>query len=122
MSPVISGGWVMMENMHRAIPYLLLATLLPPVVAGAAGPPDEQRQRELAYLLRHDCGSCHGLQLKGGLGPALLPERLRSQSAEQLAATILHGRPGTPMPPWQPFLSRQEALWLANRLKRGPEH
>ena len=108
-----------MEIMHRTIPYLLLATFLPSVVAGAAEPPDERRQQELAYLLKHDCGSCHGLRLEGGLGPALVPERLRSLSLEQLASTILHGRPGTPMPPWEPFLSRQDALWLAGRLKRG---
>ncbi len=78
-----------------------------------------ERQRELIHLLRQDCGACHGMRLKGGLGPALEPERLRSYSTEQLAATILNGRPGTPMPPWSPFLSQQEANWLAERLKQG---
>ena len=77
------------------------------------------RQAELLYLLKHDCGSCHGMRLEGGLGPALTPRRLRPYSAETLGSTILHGRPGTPMPPWRPFLSREEALWLASRLKQG---
>ena len=81
--------------------------------------PDLQRQKELSYLLKHDCGSCHGMRLEGGLGPALKPARLQHYSVEQLAVTILHGRPGTPMPPWQPFLSEQDAHWLAARLKQG---
>ena len=77
-----------------------------------------QRQAELLHLLRHDCGSCHGMRLEGGLGPALTPARLAPWETEQLAVTILHGRPGTPMPPWRPFLSDQEALWLAQQLKQ----
>ncbi|MEN8166732.1 MAG: cytochrome c [Pseudomonadota bacterium] len=77
------------------------------------------RQAELRYLLRHDCGSCHGMRLEGGLGPALTPQRLDPWRAKQLAATILHGRPGTPMPPWRPFFTDQEALWLARQLKQG---
>jgi hypothetical protein len=47
------------------------------------------------------------------------PEDLRHWSVEQLALTILYGRPGTPMPPWRPFLSPQEAHWLAKSLKQG---
>ncbi len=81
--------------------------------------PTAERQKELSHLLKHDCGSCHGMRLAGGLGPSLEPERLSAYSVEQLAATILQGRPGTPMPPWSPFLSEEEALWLAERLKRG---
>ncbi len=81
----------------------------------------EQRAAEIRHLLKHDCGSCHGMRLKGGLGPSLDPERLQALSAEQISATILYGRPGTPMPPWQPFLSEQEALWLAGQLKQGVE-
>ena len=106
--------------MARILPILL------PVLAAtmgfsyaAAAEPAPRRQAELIYLLRHDCGSCHGMRLEGGLGPALTPERLQPWSVEQLGATILHGRPGTPMPPWQPFLTRSEALWLAAQLKKG---
>jgi cytochrome c55X len=77
------------------------------------------RQAELLYLLKHDCGSCHGMRLEGGLGPALTSARLQPQSIDSLAATILHGRPGTPMPPWHPFMSHEEAQWLASRLKQG---
>jgi cytochrome c55X len=32
---------------------------------------------------------------------------------------ILHGRPGTPMAPWQPFMSETEATWLVQQLLEG---
>lgn len=86
---------------------------------GWAGAPAPQRQGELLNLLRHDCGSCHGLTLRGGLGPALLPDALRGKPDEYLLATILYGRPGTAMPPWGPFLSVEEASWLVARMRGG---
>ncbi len=98
------------------LPFFMTAAGL---TQAAATEPTPKRQVELLHLLRHDCGSCHGMRLEGGLGPALTPARLASSSREQLAATILHGRPGTPMPPWRPFLTEDEALWLAGRLKEG---
>ena len=92
---------------------LLLAGPVP-----AAEPPPE-RQAELRYLLRQDCGSCHGMTLKGGLGPALTPEALAQRDLAALEATILHGRPGTAMPPWSDFITPAEAAWLARELKSG---
>jgi len=77
------------------------------------------RQRELAQLVRNDCGSCHGLTLKGGLGPALLPESLRDKSIEGLRETILRGRTGTAMPPWSVFISEIEANWIVEQLMKG---
>ncbi len=81
----------------------------------AAGPSPE-RQRYLDDLLHEDCGACHGMTLKGGLGPALLPQRLRRYPRAFLRATILQGRPGTPMPPWRPFLSDADVDWILDRL------
>lgn len=78
-----------------------------------------QRQSELVRLVHQDCGSCHGLTLAGGLGPALLPALLREKPAESLVATILYGRPGTPMPPWGTFLSENEARWIVDKLLKG---
>lgn len=95
--------------------FLLLALAAP---ALAAEPPP-QRQAELRYLLRQDCGSCHGMTLKGGLGPALTPEALAQRDLAALEATILHGRPGTAMPPWSDFITPAEAAWLARQLKSG---
>ena len=92
---------------------VLLAT---PVVAQAL---DGKRQSELAYLVRQDCGSCHGMTLKGGLGGSLLPDALADLSNEGIASIILDGISGKPMPPWQGLLSKDEALWIADKLKTG---
>ncbi|WP_442498626.1 c-type cytochrome [Methylobacter sp. sgz302048] len=86
-----------------------------------AGEPSTDRQNALRNMLKHDCGACHGLTLKGGLGPALLPEALAGKSDDFLADTILNGRQGTAMPPWQQFINRDEALWLVKVL-HNPEH
>jgi cytochrome c55X len=83
-----------------------------------AAPPSE-RQGELVHRLRHDCGSCHGMTLKGGLGPPLLPFALADKSEEALIEVILFGRPGTPMAPWGFEVSRDEAAWLVRQLKEG---
>jgi cytochrome c55X len=74
--------------------------------------PTLTRQQELLNLLKHDCGACHGITLKGGLGPPLLTESLNDKPTELLIKTIREGRPGTAMPPWGKFISEQEALWL----------
>lgn len=80
---------------------------------------DSVRQGELTNLLRHDCGSCHGLTMKGGLGRPLLPDYLADWSEEQIASVILDGVPGSAMPPWRPLLTQHEADWIAAQLKRG---
>jgi len=98
-------------------PLLTLAATA--VIAGDAFAPSPQREQKLVRMVRQDCGSCHGLKLTGGLGPALTPAALREWSADNLAATILHGRPGTPMPPWSTFVSADEAGWIARRLLEG---
>ena len=84
--------------------------------AAMASEPTPARQKELVHLVRQDCGSCHGMTLQGGLGPALLPANLRDKPAEGLAATIYYGRPGTPMPPWQQYMSEAEAAWVVDKL------
>lgn len=95
---------------------LSIASLGAPAAAPAL---DEARARELVRLVRQDCGSCHGMALKGGLGPPLLPESLAGKPVDSLIATVLRGRPGTPMPPWDRFLSADEAQWVVEVLRRG---
>lgn len=85
----------------------------------ALAAPAAPRQQELLQLLRHDCGSCHGMTLKGGLGPALLPATLAGKSNDFLIDTVLEGRPATAMPPWRGLLSRDEVIWLLEQLRRG---
>lgn len=81
--------------------------------------PDPERARELVSIVRQDCGSCHGLTLKGGLGPALTAEALADKPAEGLVATIIGGRPGTPMPPFSTIVTELEAQWIVDQLLRG---
>ncbi|MBT9096217.1 cytochrome c [Methylovulum psychrotolerans] len=95
---------------------LAVALLLPGI--GTADP-TPARQTELRNLLKNDCGACHGLTLQGGMGPALLPERLAGKSDDLLVTTILEGRKGTAMPPWQPFMDRSEAEWLVGVLRKS---
>lgn len=85
----------------------------------AYGEPSPSRQAELIHRLKHDCGSCHGMTMKGGLGPPLLPVSIADKTDDVLTEVILHGTPGTPMPPWNFELSHDEALWLVRQLKGG---
>ena len=77
------------------------------------------RPRELTALVREDCGSCHGMTLKGGLGAPLTPHDLAEKDAMSLAAIILDGVPGTPMPPWRGLISEADARWICEKLKHG---
>jgi cytochrome c55X len=90
------------------------------LAAGTAGADlTPARRAELLQLLQQDCGSCHGLTLKGGLGPALTPQALAGKDPYTLRQTILDGRHGTPMAPWKLFLNEQEADWLVEQLLKG---
>lgn len=104
---------------ERGATALLAAASLLLATAVRAETPEAGRAADLLHLLRHDCGSCHGMRMTGGLGPPLTPEALRDKPRDGLVATVLHGRPGTPMPPWQGQLSDQEAAWLVDRLREG---
>ncbi|MBF0623233.1 MAG: cytochrome c [Magnetococcales bacterium] len=95
---------------------ILGIVLVSGVLAGERAPRDS---RELERLLKQDCGSCHGLTLRGGLGPPLTPDALADKSDEQLMETIASGRAVNAMPPWGILLERGEIRWLVNRLRRG---
>lgn len=107
-----------MSNRRVAACAAALALLAAATPVGA-GEPSPARQKELIHMVRQDCGSCHGLTLQGGLGPALLPRTLADKPAEGLVATIIGGRPGTAMPPWHRFLAEDEAQWIVARLMEG---
>jgi cytochrome c55X len=100
--------------MHRVAGLALLAC-----AAAAGAQPAPARRAELVELVRQDCGACHGLTLKGGLGPSLEVAALAEKDSVQLSFVILHGRRGTPMPPWRGLLSEDEARWIVEALKRG---
>ena len=99
---------------HPSRHALALTVLL--LCGWAQAEPDAQRQQELRHLLVQDCGSCHGMTLKGGLGPDIRAMALSGSDPETIAQIILDGVPGTPMPPWRPLMSEDDALWIANYL------
>ena len=104
--------------------YLIGLTVLLVLDVGAqpAELPSAARQAELIRLVRQDCGSCHGMTLKGGLGSPLLPESLRDKPSSSLVATVLYGRPDTAMPAWNSVLSESDAEWIVARLIAGFPH
>ena len=77
------------------------------------------RAAELEHLVLQDCGSCHGMTKKGGLGSPLTRDAIGHYDPEILSAVILDGVPGTAMPPWRPLLSEADALWIAQYLLKG---
>jgi len=97
----------------------LLIAGLATVASLAGGNLTPERRDALVHLVRQDCGSCHGMTLKGGLGRPLLPDNLATRSEADLAGVILDGVPGTPMPPWRGLLEPDEAMWIARKLKSG---
>lgn len=102
---------------HTLLPLLL--AVLATAAQAAADPARPAAEQGLVHLVRQDCGSCHGLTLRGGLGPALTPEALAGKPAESLVATILHGRAGTPMPPFRGLIDEAAAAWIVDQLLRG---
>lgn len=98
---------------------LAVASLLSFSPALAAALPNVERQAQLEHLLLQDCGSCHGLRMTGGLGPALTLDALAGKPREFLIATVTHGRPGTAMPGWKALLNEQDVAWLVDVLLEG---
>ena len=103
------GGW------KRKLSLFAVCSLLLTPVAAA----ESRTRAELANLVLQDCGSCHGMTLKGGLGPPLRPEDLEQLPAEAIAAIIREGVPDTAMPPWKPLLTPDEIDWISRQLKAG---
>lgn len=106
-----------MRERAALIVALTLAVAAFPVRAGEVGPAvSPERAAELERLVRQDCGSCHGMTLKGGLGSDITAAALAGTPPEALTSIILDGIPGTPMPPWRPVLTEGEAQWIADYL------
>lgn len=98
--------------------FLVLSTAAVALAWTPSAQAESERAR-LANLVVQDCGSCHGLTLKGGLGRPLTPDALAHFSRDMVRDIILDGLPGTPMPPWRPLLSPREAETIADMLKSG---
>ncbi len=76
--------------MKRALPLLLLTTLLS--ATAAAETPSAER------LYQQHCASCHGDDRLGRMGPALLPQNLSRLRRDTAVATLRDGRVATQMP------------------------
>lgn len=106
--------------MREAAILLALALLAGSMFPAAAGNPvDSAKAAVLANTVRQDCGSCHGLTLKGGLGRPITAEALAGYEVHDLRDIILLGIPGTAMPPWKGLITEDEAEWIARRLIEG---
>ena len=88
-------------------------------VTAADQPANPSRRAEIVNMVRQDCGSCHGMTLRGGLGPSLEARTLADKDTGQLQFVILNGRRGTPMPPWKDFLTDTEVAWVVDMLMQG---
>ena len=99
--------------MNKVFAFLFLASA---TIAGDRAAVDGPA---LERLVKQDCGSCHGLTLKGGLGPDIRPDSLAHHDPETLGTIILDGIPGTAMPPWRPLLTKAEVEWVVTYLLTG---
>ncbi|NMT62128.1 cytochrome c [Marinobacter orientalis] len=93
--------------------------LAPVRLLGGDNGDSSSEQARLTNLVIQDCGSCHGLTLRGGLGPPLRPQDLGHLPVEAIAAIVSEGVPGSAMPPWKPLLSPEEIHWISEQLKSG---
>ena len=101
-------------NIQQTLSVLLITLSLSHYAMAA-----DKSAEELKHLVKHDCGSCHGMTLKGGLGPALQMKSLKHKPDELLFITIKEGRPGTPMPPWKNLLSDNDIHSIVKLLRNG---
>jgi cytochrome c55X len=108
---------------HPGVLLLLAIAMVGVTLATNAGADDSgptpQRTAQLVHMVRQDCGSCHGMTLRGGLGPSLLPAALAGKPADYLRYVILNGAAGSAMPGWSPLLTEADADWIAQHLLRG---
>lgn len=114
----------MKQLMLLALNYSLLgACLVVPELSATNYTSENQltseRKTQLIHLLKQDCGSCHGMTLQGGLGPSLTKEALNGKPFFLIKNTIIYGRPGTAMPPWDAILSDKDITWISHQLLKG---
>ncbi|WP_457649335.1 c-type cytochrome [Profundibacter sp.] len=101
--------------MRSLLLFLILAT------TASAAEVSSPRAAKLRHLVEQDCGACHGMTRKGGLGPDIRAQTLQGRDAEGLAQIIKDGIPDTAMPPWGPLLADQDINWIAEYLLEDTE-
>lgn len=76
---------------------------------------------EVKQLFQDNCGTCHGADRGGYIGPALTKERVGGMSANALRAMIISGIPDTLMPPWAAKLSDEQIRALVGLIQAHPK-
>jgi DNA-binding beta-propeller fold protein YncE len=78
--------------------------------------------KPVAEFFADTCGGCHGANREGGVGPALIPQRLPGKD-QFYFDTIKKGRPGTAMEPLggQEKLTDEEIWALVKYIKSKPK-
>ena len=79
----------------------------------------DERQSELLDFVEQNCPACHGIRMRGSIGPALSKANLQYLSVNAVTLTILYGLTDKGMPAWEAQLSERDAYWIAEFLKRG---
>lgn len=117
---VVKGSKTRNARRHNGFKGVFFMILCAPLSLPAGTLPKSMSDvAELENFVIQDCGSCHGLALKGGLGPPLRPENLDHLPEAAIAAIIREGIPGTAMPPWKPLLTPADIEWISHQLKTG---
>ena len=101
----------------RLIAPIVLAALSVAPPLWAQVPPE--RQAELRTLVTTECVQCHGNNLTGGEGPALLPADIRVRDEDELVRTILSGRDSR-MPPWRSRMNADEVRYVIREILSKP--
>ncbi len=109
------------HRLAAVLPPLALSLALLSTATGAWADLTAAREQELRNFFVQDCGSCHGLTMRGGLGTPLLPENLKDKPDFYLRTVILEGIPGKPMPPWKALLNEIEVDFLIQLMRQGPD-
>ena len=52
-----------------------------------------ERQSELLYFVEQNCPACHGIRMRGSIGPPLSEASLQHLSVNEVTLTILYGLP-----------------------------
>ena len=105
------------KSQFQTVSFIVFLFLSLNTFAEVSVVPDQSQK--LKHLIKHDCGSCHGMTLKGGLGPSLEVSVIKKKPDELLFITIKEGRAGTPMPAWKSLLSDKEIHLIIQLLRKG---
>jgi nitrite reductase (NO-forming)/hydroxylamine reductase len=68
-------------------------------------------------MFEKECQGCHGPNHEGGVGADLRPTQIAKKNAYTLSETILNGRPGTAMPPFESKMNKADAQKMVDYLQ-----